>query len=199
MTDAPGAAVLKKNGGLKPPFFLYWGVIRFKATILQFKAMGEKTGWSYIKVPAALAQQLKPGNKKSFRVKGKLDTHAISGMALIPMGEGDFILALNAAVRKAIRKQKGASLEVQLEADAKVIAPPKDLLDCLADEPEALKYFRGLPMSHQNYFGNWIKAAKTEGTRTRRIACVVTAMERRLNFAEMLRARTDDKKGFFPK
>jgi hypothetical protein len=174
-------------------------MVRFKATILQFKEMGEKTGWSYLRVPAALALQLKPDNKRSFRVKGKLDAHPIGGMALIPMGEGNFILALNAAVRKAIRKGKGATLDVQLEVDSKVIAPPKDLLDCLADEPEAMAYFKSLPKSHQNYFGTWIKAAKTEGTRTRRIACVVTALERRLNFAEMLRARTDDRGGFFPK
>src|SRR5277367_2999677 len=112
-------------------------MVRFKTTILQFKAMGEKTGWSYIKVPAALALQLKPNNKRSFRVKGKLDAHAISGMALIPMGEGDFIMALNAAIRKAIRKQKGDKLDVQLEIDTKVIVPPKDLLECLADEPRA--------------------------------------------------------------
>src|SRR5277367_3323569 len=168
-------------------------MVRFKTTILQFKAMGEKTGWSYIKVPAALAQQLKPGNKRSFRVKGKLDAHAISGMALIPMGEGDFILALKAEVRKAIRKQKGASLEVQLEVDAKVITPPKDLLESLADEPEALKYFRGLPMSHQNYFGNLIKSAKTAPTRTKRIVRVVDAMLKHWNYAEMIRSRRDDR------
>jgi hypothetical protein len=155
--------------------------------------MGEKTGWSYIKVSAALAQQLKPDNKRSFRVKGKLDAHAISGMALIPMGEGDFILALNASVRKAIRKEKGASLDVQLEVDAKVLAPPKDLLDCLADEPEALKYFKGLPMSHQNYFGNWIKQAKAPATRTKRIVRVVDAMLKKWNYAEMIRAQRDDR------
>jgi hypothetical protein len=168
-------------------------MVRFKTTILQFKAMGEKTGWSYIKVSAALAQQLKPGNKRSFRVKGKLDAHAVSGMALIPMGEGHFIMALNAAVRKAIKKEKGASIEVQLEVDAKVLTPPKDLLDCLADEPEALRYFKGLPMSHQNYFGNWIKSAKTAPTRTKRIVRVVDAMLKHQNYAEMIRDHRDDR------
>jgi len=168
-------------------------MVRFKTTILQFKEMGEKTGWSYIKVAAALAQQLKPGNKRSFRVKGKLDAHAVSGMALIPMGEGHFILALNAAVRKAIKKEKGASVEVQLEVDAKVLTPPKDLLDCLADEPEALRYFKGLPMSHQNYFGNWIKSAKTAATRTKRIVRVVDAMLKHQNYAEMIRDHRDDR------
>lgn len=163
-------------------------MIRFKTKILQFKDMGEKTGWSYIKIPAALAQQLKPGNKKSFRVKGQLDDHAVSGMALIPMGEGDFILALKAAIRKAIRKQKGDTLEVQLEVDGKAITPPKDLMECLADEPGALDYFKALPKSHQNWYGNWIKAAKMETTRTRRIVQIVDAMTKKMSFGEMLKA-----------
>ncbi|HLZ88860.1 MAG TPA: YdeI/OmpD-associated family protein [Puia sp.] len=164
-------------------------MIKFKTKILQFKErMGEKTGWSYIKVPAKLAQQLKPDNKRSFRVKGKLDNHAINGMALIPMGEGDFILALKAAIRKAIRKQAGDSLDVQLEVDKKEILPPKELLECLADEPAAEAYFRSLPKSHQNWYGNWVKAAKTEGTRTRRIAQIVDGMFKKMSFPEMLRA-----------
>ena len=168
-------------------------MIRFKTTILQFQDMGEKTGWSYIKIPAKLALQLKPDNKKSFRVKGKLDAHSISGMALIPMGGGDFIMALKAEVRKAIRKQKGDALEVELEVDAKVIIPPKDLLECLADEPKALAYFKSLPKSHQNYFGNWVKSSKTEGTRTKRIVRVVDAMVKHLTYAEMIHAQREDR------
>jgi hypothetical protein len=164
-------------------------MVTFKTKILQFKErMGEKTGWSYIKVPAKLAQQLKPDNKRSFRVKGKLDDYAIAGMALIPMGEGDFILALKAAIRKAIRKKAGDSLEVQLEVDKKEIVPPKELLECLADEPEAQKVFKTLPKSHQNWYGNWVKGAKTEGTRTRRIAQIVDAMLKKMSFGEMIRA-----------
>jgi hypothetical protein len=169
-------------------------MIRYKTTILQFDEQGEKTGWTYIRVTAALAQKLMPGNKKSFRVKGRLDDHAIRGMALIPMGEGDFIMALNAAVRKAIRKRKGDSLQVELEVDKKVIVPPKDLLECLADEPRAQEYFGSLPKSHQNYFGNWVKAAKTEATRARRIARVVDAMLKKQSYAEMIRAQSQDRK-----
>jgi hypothetical protein len=174
-------------------------MIRFTTKIMQFGAMGEKTGWTYIRVPAPLAGKLIPGNKKSFRVKGKLDDHAIEKMALLPMGKGDFIMALKASIRKALRKQKGDLLRVELEVDRAVIKPPKELIECLADEPEALAHFISLPKSHQNYFGNWVREAKTEGTRTNRLACVVMAMTRRLNFAEMLRARTDDRAGHFPK
>ena len=82
-------------------------MIQFIAKVEQFGAMGEKTGWTYIHIPAPLAQELFPGNKKSFRVKGKLDHWAFEQLALIPMGEGDFILALNTQIRKQIKKNKG--------------------------------------------------------------------------------------------
>ena len=163
-------------------------MIRFNTKIQQFQEMGEKTGWTYIHIPSALAEQLLPGNKKGFRVKGKLDEHPIKGIALLPMGDGNFILTLNAAIRKAIRKMKGDSLTLQLELDKTKVLPPADLLECLADEPRAIEYFKSLPMSHQNYFGNWIKSAKTDTTRANRIARVVDAMLKKWDYGQMIRA-----------
>src|SRR5665811_793867 len=93
-------------------------MVEFTTTILQFADQGEKTGWTYIEIPANIAQQMKPGNKKSFRVKGMLDGFAVAGMALMPMGEGNFIMVLKAEVRKGIRKRAGAMLQVRLEFDA---------------------------------------------------------------------------------
>lgn len=81
-------------------------MVNFVTSILKFDQQGEKSGWTYITIPAKIAEQLQPGNKKSFRVKGKLDDHAINGVALLPMGGGDFIMALNADLRKAIGKKK---------------------------------------------------------------------------------------------
>src|ERR1700733_3333465 len=92
-------------------------MVQFNTLILQFADQGEKTGWSYIDIPADIAQQIKPGNKKSFRVKGMLDGLSVSGMALMPMGEGNFIMALKAEVRKKIRKEAGAMLNLVLEED----------------------------------------------------------------------------------
>jgi hypothetical protein len=166
---------------------------QFTTTILQFAEQGEKTGWTYICIPATIAQKLKPGNKKSFRVKGKLDDHPIQKVALLPMGEGDFIMPLNATVRKAIRKTKGAKLKVTLEADNAIIRPPADLLECLADEPKALEFFKAMAKSHQNYFGNWINSAKTDATRAKRIAQAVNAMARSKTFGEMVRALKQDR------
>jgi uncharacterized protein DUF1905/bacteriocin resistance YdeI/OmpD-like protein len=172
-------------------------MIKFTTTILQFAEQGEKTGWSYIKIPAKLAQQLKPGNKKSFRVKGKLDDCAIKGIALIPMGEGDFIMALKASLRKAMKKNKGAKLQVELIPDNEKPKPPAEFMECLADSPAALEFFKTLAPSHQNYFGTWIKSAKTEVTQTKRIAIAITALEKKFHFGQMMQSLKADKEGFF--
>ena len=168
-------------------------MVHFTTTILQFGKQGEKTGWHYIEIPAAIAQKIKPGNKKTFRVKGKLDDYQIRRIALLPVGEGSFIMALNAEIRKAIRKRKGASVQVKLEQDGTPPSPPADFIECLKDEPPAIKYFSGLAKSHQNYFCNWINSAKTEPTKAKRIAQSITALSRRQGFGEMLRSLKKEK------
>lgn len=164
-------------------------MIEFTTSLKQFGEQGEKTGWTYIEVPADLAQALKPGNKKSFRVKGQLDRYPISGVALIPMGAGNFILAVNATMRKGIGKRKGAMVKVRLAEDKIGFVMNADFLDCLDDEPAAKKFFQSLPGAHQRYFSRWIDSAKTDTTRTARIAEAVSALSRKLGYAEMIRAR----------
>ena len=99
-----------------------------------------------------------------------MDDYEFSMIALLPMGGGDFIMALNAAMRKGIRKQKGAIIKVKMAVDTNDIKPPEELIECLQDEPEAFKYFKSLPKGHQNYFTNWINSAKTDPTKAKRIA-----------------------------
>ena len=169
-------------------------MLKFSTTILKFDSQGEKTGWTYIIIPAKIAQQLNPGIKKSFRVKGKLDEFIIEKVALVPMGEGDFIMAVNAAMRKGIRKQKGATLKIELEVDKSPILPPSELIECMADEPEALKYYNSLPQGHRNYFTKWIDSAKTDTTKAKRIALVIKTMLRKMDFGAMLREERDERK-----
>jgi hypothetical protein len=133
-------------------------MVAFSAIIKQFAEQGEKTGWTYIEIPADIAVKIKPGNKKTFRVKGKLDSYQIKAVALMPMGGGDFIMALNAGMRKALKKRKGATIQVQLQEDKEKLQPPAELLDCLADEPKAKAYFNSLTYGHKNYFSKWIES-----------------------------------------
>ena len=169
-------------------------MICFTATIEKFGQQGEKTGWTYIVIPAQIAQRLKAGNKRSFRVKGKLDEHVIASVALIPMGEGDFILALNAKMRKEIRKNIGAVLEVQLDIDTTEILPPPALIECLKDEPAAWQQYQSIASSHKLYFTRWINSAKTEATRATRIAHTVTALAAGKDYGTMLRSLKADKR-----
>lgn len=168
-------------------------MVTFTTTILQFAEQGDKTGWTYIIVPAKVAGKIKPGHKKSFRVKGKLDEFSIKAVALLPRGDGDFIMPVNASMRKGIKKQKGAKLQVQLMADNNELKPPKELMECLADDPQALTFFNTLNKGHQNYFSNWIKSAKTDPTKTKRIAQAVTALSRKQDFGTMLRSLKKDR------
>ena len=168
-------------------------MIQYTAVIKKFGDKGEKTGWTYIEIPASIAEKLKPNNKKSFRVNGYLDDLKIEGLALLPMGDGDFILALNASIRKKIRKQKGASLTVKIEADTKPVKLNAELMECLADEPESLSFFNSLSPGHRKYFSNWIDSAKTDATRAKRIAQTISALEKHWNYGQMLRALAANK------
>lgn len=164
-------------------------MVQFNAAIKKFDRQGEKTGWTYIEVPAAIAQRLNPNNKKGFRVKGSLDDFKFSMIALLPMGGGNFIMALNAAMRKAIKKQKEATVKVKMEMDTNEIKPPAELIECLQDEPEALNYFNGLARGHRNYFTNWINSAKTDTAKAKRIAATLDALNKKWNFGQMARAK----------
>ncbi len=164
-------------------------MVRFTALIEKFGQMGEKTGWTYVKVPAAIAVKLKPGCRKSFRVRGKMDDLEISGMALIPMGEGDFILALKTELRRKLLKRAGDTLKLALEEDTIPYELNPDLLLCLKDEPDAFAYFNTLASSHKVYFSKWIDSAKTEETKANRIAEAVVALAKGWGYPEMLRAR----------
>ena len=164
-------------------------MVEFTTIILQFNEQGEKTGWTYIDIPADIAQQMKSGNKKSFRVRGMLDAFPVQGMALMPMGEGNFIMALKAEVRKGICKNAGAMLQVRLEEDTDFkVEMPADLQECFDFEPEAFEFYNSLAKSHREYFIKWIDSAKTNETRANRIVNTVNAMLRKWSYSQMIRA-----------
>lgn len=60
------------------------------------------------------------------------------------MGKGDYILPLNASMRKAIGKKDGDKLELQLELDTKKPLMSADLLKCLKEDPIAWKHFKNI-------------------------------------------------------
>jgi hypothetical protein len=163
-------------------------MVQFTTTIKQFGKQGEKTGWTYIEIPSDIAEKLMPGNRKGFRVKGKLDSFTIKGIAVLPMGGGNFILTLNADLRRGIHKKKGAMLNIKLQVDPEGYQLNADFVDCLDDDPAAKTHFDTLTRSHRNYFSKWIDSAKTEQTKTKRIAMAVNALSKKWGYPEMIRS-----------
>jgi hypothetical protein len=163
-------------------------MVTFTTRILKFGKQGEKTGWTYIEISAPQAEQLKPGSRVGYRVKGKLDQLVIKQVAILPMGEGSFILPLNSAMRKAIGKKEGDKITVALSVDEREIALSPDLLECLKDEPALMKVFKNLPGSHQKYYSRWIESAKTAPTKAKRIALALDSFAKKQSFSEMMRA-----------
>lgn len=164
----------------------------FKAIIEKFKKQGEKTGWTYINIPHAIAEKINPGVRKSFRIKGSLDQFAFEGYNILPMGEGNFILPLNNNIRKAIRKKQGDVISVSIEYDPTEYSLNADFQECLEIEPAAAVFFKTLTRSHQNYFSKWIESAKTSNTRQQRIAEAINALIQNQGYPEMIRARKKD-------
>ena len=168
--------------------------LAFETRLLKFGKMGEKTGWTYFNIPAALARKIAPATKKSFRVKGKIDKMEIRQSSLLPMGDGNYIFPVNGAMRKILNKKNGDKIQVVLQLDKEKIKIDSLLLDCLADEPEALKQFNAMPKSHQKYYSKWIESAKTEPTKIKRIALAVSTLAQKMNYSEMIQSQQAGKK-----
>jgi len=163
-------------------------MIQFMTTIHKFAKQGEKTGWTYIEISASQAKKLKPDTRVSFRVKGSLDSFKIKQIALIPMGEGNFIIPMNATMRKGTGKKLGDKLKVSLEADDSEFIFSEEFMACLQDDPVAFDFFQTLSGSHQKYFSKWIDSAKTSATKTKRIVMAVVALSKKQGYPEMIRA-----------
>jgi len=169
-------------------------MIQFITIIKKFDSKGEKTGWRYIEIPVDVCEKLKSGSKKSFRVKGKLDDFSFEGVSLLPMGGGEFIMAINEKLRKGIHKSTGSKVHVFLDLDESERQLSADFLFCLEDDPNALIFFNSLPMSHQHYFSTWIESAKTETTKSKRITLAVQALGMKLRFNQMMQLKKRDTK-----
>jgi hypothetical protein len=168
-------------------------------TLLRFDEQGEKTGWTFIVIPNEVSEAIRPGQRTSYRVKGTLDTYPIQQVALLPMGQhnkwsrgdedwiGAFIMPINAAMRKALGKEAGATLSVRLEADDSPLVNSEDLMACLADAPKALAFFETLTPGHQRYYSRWIDEAKTVETKSKRISQAIQGFQMGMGYSEMIR------------
>lgn len=164
-------------------------MIAFETEIQKHGSHDDKSGWCYVEIPCELAKQLQPHGARSFRVRGTLDRLAIAGVALLPVGEGDFILPVNGTMRRQLGKAEGSRLALALELDADFkIEMPADMEAVLQQQGDGLfDRIMALTPSHRGYFIKYVEEAKTDATRTKRLAMTVEAMELGLDYGAMIR------------
>lgn len=82
----------------------------------------------------------------------------------------DYYLVLNRANREATGLGRGdrVRLRIELDTEARVVAPPDDLALSLAQAPEARAAFERLSFSHQKAYADWVAEGKRPETRVRR-------------------------------
>jgi Domain of unknown function (DUF1905)/Bacteriocin-protection, YdeI or OmpD-Associated len=161
-------------------------MVEFEAIIEKYAKNGEKTGWTFIEIPLDIAEQIKPKTRTAYRVKGSLNNYEIRQVALVPIGEGNFIIALNAEMRKQIKKQVGDKIQVKLPISA-------DLLASLELEPSALEVFNSFPKGHQRYYSNWVESAKTYETKSKRIYMCLFGLINKMDYGQMIRHFKNEK------
>lgn len=162
-------------------------MVTFEAIIERTLQGGEKYGWTYVIIPVAVAQQINPGVKVIYRVKGRVGEHHCRQVALLPCGEGNYMLPLNAAMRKEIGRGIGEKVQISLEIDLEEPAMSAELLETLSYDTAAESFFLSLSKSHQRYYSNWIDSAKTFETKSRRLAMAVEGCARGMDFGKMIR------------
>lgn len=165
----------------------------FKSIIQKFASKGEKTGWRYIDIPPDILSKLKLKNKKEFRIKGVIDDVKFERMACYPIGEGNFIIALNGEIRKKLGKDEGAMISIKFELDKAEALQSPELISCLEEDKIAKKQFDSLLLSHRNYFHRYIYSAKGAATKAGRIVNVINAMYKKQDFGEMMRSLKKEK------
>ena len=89
-------------------------MVTIKAIIKKYGRKGEKTGWTYVDIAQKQAQKIKADYKRSYKVKGHIDSLEVTQLTMVPMGEGNFIIPLKSEIRKMIKKELGDTVVLKL-------------------------------------------------------------------------------------
>ncbi len=166
-------------------------MVKFSATLEKMGNKGEKTGWVYVLVPDDIANTLKPNNKKEFKAKGYIENFLIEDIAVIPVVEIGFIIAINVDIRKKIEKKQGDKINLQLQETIDIEKIPSSFLEEIKKNEIAFSFFYKLSVDEQNNFSNWIKSAKASDVIEKRIKFIIKACSLQMNYGQMMQAKKD--------
>lgn len=112
------------------------------------------------------------------KVRGKIDDHEFSNVHLMPLGNGNLVLAVKAELKKKLKKEAPDTVHVTIYADDTPLIVPEDLLLCMEDEAGLAEKFQSYANGQKKAFVDWINSAKTQQARIDRIAKTIVMVQR---------------------
>jgi hypothetical protein len=149
--------------------------------IYQFRAVIENAGdgGAYVFVPLDVENIF---GQKRLKIKATIDGEPYRG-TLLRMGGPQHILFVLKEIRQKIGKSFGDEVTIEFEEDLdpRVIDVPLDLQQALDADPAAHTYFDRLSYTHQKEYVSWIKEAKRDQTRQKRIQQTIDMLKQGKN------------------
>lgn len=147
--------------------------------IYKFKTKLEKAGsWTVVVIPIDAKKNFGTGGY--IRIKGTVDLKPFKGMTLMPMGNGNHCLPVNAEFRKSIKKDAGDTVNIVFEKDTDkpVIEIPSELNEAFKASKEAKKLFDSYSPSMKKEHCKYISGGKKIETREKRAVDTVLKLEK---------------------
>ena len=132
----------------------------------------------FVDVPADISKRL--GNENAIPVMGTVEGVPLRS-TLVPRGKGAYRLAIHGDIRKQLRVDTGAVVEVGIRRDDESREPelPPVLVLALRNSPKAQQKFRAMTTALRRQIVRYLVSAKSEATLERRVLKFVTRLERR--------------------
>ena len=136
---------------------------------------------AYFQVPFNVHEVF--STKAQVKVRGTIDGRTYRS-SIMPMG-GKHMMVVNKEIREAINKKVGDKVKVVMEIDTspRIITVPTDLKKALGRNPRAKNIFEGSSYTNQKEYVQWIKDAKKQETRERRIKEAVEQLTKGIKFS----------------
>jgi Bacteriocin-protection, YdeI or OmpD-Associated/Domain of unknown function (DUF1905) len=132
----------------------------------------------FVDVPPAISKTLGPG-AACVPVCGTVEGFPLR-TTLVPRGKGGHRLTIHGDIRKRLRIDAGAVVEISIELDEESREPelPPSLIVALKYAPRAAKAFRSMTTALRRQVVRYLASAKNVETVERRVAKFVARLER---------------------
>lgn len=130
-----------------------------------------KGGWTFVRLPEIKTPSGKPLGWD--KVRALFDEHEVAEIGLLSLGNGQRFLPVKAEIRKAIGKQAGDQMRLQLFARSEELNLREEFLICLEDDPAALQHFQSWKAQERDKYIFWIEQGQSTAQQVERMAQAV--------------------------